>query len=53
MLCESTGEARVTSELVMPDRTVALEETAEKLWLRIIREGFAGKQPRIVERRFR
>jgi hypothetical protein len=53
MLCESTGEARVASELVMPDRTVPLDATAQKLWLRIVREGFVGDRTRVVERRFR
>ena len=53
MACESSGEARVTSELLQPERTVPLDETAEKLWLRIIREGLLGGRTRPIERRFR
>ena len=53
MLCESSAEARVASELLQPDRAVPLDETARKLWLRIIREGLLGNRARVVERRFR
>ena len=53
MLWESAGEARVTSELLIPDRTVPLDETAQKLWSRMIREGLLGERTRVVERRFR
>lgn len=53
LLWESAGEARVASELLRPDRTVPFEETAEKLWLRMIREGLLGEQTRVLERRFR
>ena len=53
MQCESTGEGRVTSEVVMLDRTVPLDDTARKLWLRIVREGLGGDRTRLVERRFR
>jgi len=53
LLWESTGEARVASELLRPNRTVPFEETAEKLWLRMIREGLLGDKTRILERRFR
>ena len=53
LLWESTGEARVASELLRPDRTVPFEETAQKLWLRMIREGLAGEETRPLVRRFR
>jgi hypothetical protein len=53
LLWESAGEARVASELLRPDRTVPFDETAQKLWLRIIREGLLGERPRVLERRFR
>jgi len=53
LLWESAGEARVASELLRPDRTVPFEETAEKLWLRMIREGLLGERTRLLERRFR
>jgi len=53
LLWESAGEARVASELVRPDRTVPFDETAEKLWLRMLREGLLGEQTRPLERRFR
>jgi hypothetical protein len=52
MLWESAGEARVTSELLRPDRTVPFDETAQKLWERMIREGLFGDRPRAVQRRF-
>jgi hypothetical protein len=50
---ESAGEARVASELVLPDRTVPFDDTARKLWMRMIREGLLGEETRAVERRFR
>ena len=53
LLWESAGEARVASELVRPDRTVPFDETAEKLWLRMIREGLLGERTRVLGRRFR
>jgi hypothetical protein len=53
MVWESAGEARVASELLMPDRTVPFDETARKLWLRMIREGLLGESTRVVEGRFR
>jgi hypothetical protein len=53
LLWESAGEARVASELLRPDRTVPFDETAEKLWLRMLREGLLGEQTRPLERRFR
>ena len=53
LLWESAGEARVASELLRPDRTVPFDETAEKLWLRMIREGLLGERTRVLERRFR
>jgi hypothetical protein len=53
LLWESAGEARVASELLRPDRTVPLDETAEKLWLRMLREGLLGERTRVLERRFR
>jgi hypothetical protein len=53
LLWESTGEVRVASELLRPDRTVRFDETAEKLWLRMIREGLLGERTRLLERRFR
>ena len=53
MTCESAGEAKVASELLSADRTVPLEETAQKLWARIIREGMHGDRTGVVERRFR
>ena len=53
LLWESSGEARVASELLLPDRTVPFDETAQKLWLRMIREGLFGEQTRVLERRFR
>jgi hypothetical protein len=53
LLWESAGEARVASELLRPDRTVPFDETAEKLWLRMLREGLLGEQTRRLERRFR
>jgi hypothetical protein len=53
LACESSGEARVTSELLQPERTVPLDETAQKLWRRIIREGLLGDRTRVIERRFR
>ena len=52
MLWESSGEARVASELLRPDRTVPFDETARKLWLRMIREGLLGERT-LVGRRFR
>jgi hypothetical protein len=53
LVWESAGEARVASELLRPDRTIPLDETAEKLWLRMIREGLVGERTRILGRRFR
>jgi hypothetical protein len=53
LLWESSGEARVASELLRPDRTVPFDETAEKLWLRMLREGLLGEETRPLERRFR
>jgi hypothetical protein len=53
LLWESAGEARVASELLRPDRTVPFDETAQKLWLRMIREGLIGEQTRPLVRRFR
>ena len=53
LLWESAGEARVASELLRPDRTVPFDETAQKLWLRMIREGLLGERTRPLERRFR
>ena len=53
MLWQSAGEARVASELLIPDHTVPFDETARKLWLRMIRERLLGERARIVERRFR
>jgi hypothetical protein len=53
LLWESTGEVRVASELLRPDRTVRFDETAERLWLRMIREGLLGERTRFLERRFR
>jgi len=53
LLWESSGEAKVASELLIPDRTVPFDETAQKLWLRMIREGLLGEQTRVLERRFR
>jgi hypothetical protein len=53
LLWESAGEARVASELLRPDRTVPFDETAQKLWLRMIREGLLGERTRALERRFR
>ena len=53
LLWESSGEARVASELLRPDRTVPFDETAQKLWLRMIREGLIGEQTRPLVRRFR
>jgi hypothetical protein len=53
LLWESAGEARVASELLRPDRTVPFDETAEKLWLRMPREGLLGEQTRPLEGRFR
>src|SRR5262245_23003377 len=53
LLWESAGEARVASELLRPDRTVAFDETARKLWLRMIREGLVGEETRPLVRRFR
>jgi hypothetical protein len=52
MLWESAGEARVASEVLMPDRTVPFDETARKLWSRMIREGLLGERTRPVQRRF-
>jgi hypothetical protein len=51
-LWESAGEARVASEVLIPDRTVPFDETARKLWLRMIREGLLGERTRAVQRRF-
>jgi len=48
LLWESSGEARVASELLRPDRTVPFDETAQKLWLRMIREGLLGERTRIL-----
>jgi len=53
LVWESTGEARVASELLTSDRTVSLDDTARKLWLRMIKEGLLGERTRLVERRFR
>jgi len=53
LLWESSGEARVASELLRPDRSVPFDETAQKLWLRMIREGLLGERARPLERRFR
>jgi hypothetical protein len=53
MLWESTGEARVASELLRPNRTVPFDETAQKLWLRMIREGLLGEETGVLARRFR
>jgi hypothetical protein len=53
LLWESAGEARVASELLRPDRTVPFDETAQKLWMRMIREGLLGERTRVLERRFR
>ena len=53
LLWESAGEARVAGELLRPDRTVPFDETAEKLWLRMLREGLLGERSRVLERRFR
>jgi len=53
LLWESSGEARVASELLRPDRSVPFDETAQKLWLRMIREGLLGERTRVLERRFR
>jgi hypothetical protein len=39
LLWEATGEASVASELIRPGRTVPFDEVAQKLWLRMIREG--------------
>ena len=36
MLWESSGEASVASELLRPGRTVAFDEMARKLWLRML-----------------
>jgi hypothetical protein len=38
MLWESAGEATVASELLRPERTVSLDEMAQKLWLRMIQD---------------
>jgi len=53
LLWESAGEAKVASELLRPDRTVPFDETAQKLWLRMIREGLLGEETRRLVRRFR
>ena len=53
LLWESAGEAKVASELLRPDRTVPFDETAQKLWLRMIREGLLGEETRPLVRRFR
>jgi hypothetical protein len=51
MLWESAGEARVASEVLIPDRTIPFDETARKLWLRMIRQGLLGERTSAVERR--
>ena len=53
LLWESAGEAKVASELLRPDRTVPFDETAQKLWLRMIREGLLGEETGVLARRFR
>jgi hypothetical protein len=53
MLWESAGEARVASDFLRPDSTVPFEDTAGKLWARMLREGLLGDRPGPVERRFR
>ena len=38
ILWESAGEVTVASELLLPQRTVPLDEIAQKLWLRMIQD---------------
>jgi hypothetical protein len=46
ILWESAGEITLATELLRPERTVSLDEIAQKLWLRMIQddlvEGGAG-----------
>jgi hypothetical protein len=46
LVAESTGESTVASELLRPDRSIPLDDTAQKLWLRMIREGVLARRPR-------
>jgi hypothetical protein len=48
MLWESAGEVTMATELLRPERTVALDEIAQTLWLRMIQENLLKEatQPR-------
>ena len=41
---ESTGEANVASELLLPQRIVPLDEIGEKLWLRMIEDNLLAEK---------
>jgi len=44
ILWQSTGEITLATRLLRPERTVALDEIARKVWLRMIQDGLlAGK----------
>jgi hypothetical protein len=46
MLWESTGEVTVATELLRPERTVPLDEIAQKLWLRMIQDNLLEAKTR-------
>jgi hypothetical protein len=57
---ESTGEAIVVSELILPERIVPLDEIGQKLWLRMIQDRLVGGEDQVTiylqqlkERRFK
>jgi hypothetical protein len=43
---ESTGEAIVASELLLPERIVPLDEIGQKLWLRMIQDNLLAEKTR-------
>ncbi|HEU4342227.1 MAG TPA: hypothetical protein VFU31_11700 [Candidatus Binatia bacterium] len=45
---ESTGEATMASELLLPQRIVPLDEIGQKLWLRMIQENLPAEKDQIT-----
>ena len=43
---ESTGEVTVASEILLPERTVPLDEIGQKLWLRMIQDNLLADKTR-------
>jgi hypothetical protein len=46
ILWESAGEITVASEFLRPERTVPLDEIAQKLWLRMIQDNLLADRTR-------